>query len=364
MTLKCGIVGLPNVGKSTLFNALTSGAAAAENYPFCTIDPNVGLAELSDPRLTRLAETAKSAKVIPAAVEFCDIAGLVRGASENAGLGNRFLSHIRETDGVAHVVRCFADKDVAHVESKVDPAHDMEVINAELALADLATAEKVRARAVKMGRIGDAEAKNLAAVCEKIIAHLDAGKLARTLDLSEEEKNSAREMFLLTMKPALYVANVDEEADEALLRAAREFAAGGEGGAAEVIPICARLEAEIASLPPEERGEFMREMGLAESGLSRLARAAFGMLGLMTFFTAGPKEARAWVIPRGATAREAAGSIHTDFARGFICAEVCEWGVFAELGGESAARDAGKLRQEGRDYIVRDGDVMHFRFNV
>ena len=390
MTLKCGIVGLPNVGKSTLFNALTSGAAAAENYPFCTIDPNVGLAELQDARLVRLAETVRAAKVVPAAVEFCDIAGLVRGASENAGLGNRFLSHIRETDGVAHVVRCFADKDVSHVEERLDPAHDIAVVNAELALADLATAEKVRARAAKTARIGDAGAKALAAVCEKIIAHLDAGKPARTLDLSDDEKASAREMFLLTMKPAMYVANVDEGwtpdgdgGENEMLRSARDAVRAEEGGTVgtagtagtvgedgrgggggRVIPICARLEAEIASLPLSERGDFLREMGLAESGLSRLARAAFEMLGLMTFFTAGPKEARAWVVRRGATAREAAGAIHTDFARGFICAEVCDWGTFADLGGESSAREAGKLRQEGRDHIVQDGDVIHFRFNV
>ena len=368
MTLKCGIVGLPNVGKSTLFNALTSGAAAAENYPFCTIDPNVGLAELSDPRLTQLAQTAKAARTVPAAVEFCDIAGLVRGASENAGLGNRFLSHIRETDGVAHVVRCFANKDVSHVESAADPARDIGIVNAELALADLATAEKVRARAAKTARVGEAEAKALLNVCEKVIAHLDAGSLARTLDLSDEERALAREMFLLTMKPALFVANVDEEwgAGECarLLAAARDFAKSDEGGGAEVIPICARLEAEIASLPLAERGDFLREMGLEESGLSRLARAAFAMLGLMTFFTAGPKEARAWVVRRGATAREAAGAIHTDFARGFICAEVCDWKTFADLGGELAAKEAGKLRQEGKDYIVKDGDVMHFRFNV
>ena len=372
MTLKCGIVGLPNVGKSTLFNALTSGAAAAENYPFCTIDPNVGLAELQDARLARLAETVRAAKVVPAAVEFCDIAGLVRGASENAGLGNRFLSHIRETDGVAHVVRCFADKDVSHVEERLDPAHDIAVVNAELALADLATAEKVRARAAKTARIGDAGAKALAAVCEKIIAHLDAGKPARTLDLSDDEKASAREMFLLTMKPAMYVANVDEGwtpdgdgGENEMLRSARDAVRAEEGGTVgKVIPICARLEAEIASLPLSERGDFLREMGLAESGLSRLARAAFEMLGLMTFFTAGPKEARAWVVRRGATAREAAGAIHTDFARGFICAEVCDWGTFADLGGESSAREAGKLRQEGRDHIVQDGDVIHFRFNV
>ena len=361
MTLKCGIVGLPNVGKSTLFNALTSGAAAAANYPFCTIDPNVGLAELSDPRLSRLSEVARAAKTIPATVEFCDIAGLVRGASENAGLGNRFLSHIRETDGVAHVVRCFADKDVSHVENRADPADDIAIVNAELALADLATVEKARARAVKTARVGDADAQELLSLCDKIIACLDSGKPARALALNDDEKNRARELFLLTMKPALYVANADEDwrDDDAALAAVREAADG-----AEVVPICARLESEIAEMPPDERDAFMRELGLPESGLSRLARAAYGMLGLATFFTAGPKEARAWTIPRGATAREAAGTIHTDFARGFICAEVCDWKTLCDLGGESAAREAGKLRQEGRDYVMQDGDVAHFRFNV
>lgn len=370
MTLKCGIVGLPNVGKSTLFNALTSGAAAAENYPFCTIDPNIGLAELHDFRLARVAEVAGSAQVIPAAVEFCDIAGLVRGASENAGLGNRFLSHIRETDGIVHVARCFEDGDIAHVENRTDPAHDIAVVNAELILADMAAVEKARAKAAKTARLGDAEAKAFAAVCDKLTARLDGGKMARDLPLDDEEKALAGRLFLLTMKPALCAANVDEAwrpgAEEgALLRAARGFAASAEGGRMEVIPICARMEAEIAALPSAaERGEFLREMGLDESGLSRLARAAFAMLGLEVFFTAGPKEARAWVIRKGASARDAAGVIHTDFAKGFIRAEVCDWQTFAGLGGESAARDAGKLRQEGRDYAVRDGDVMHFKFNV
>ena len=363
MGLKCGIVGLPNVGKSTLFNALTAAGAAADNYAFCTIEPNVGRAELADTRLPPLAATAKSAKIIPAAADFVDIAGLISGAAAGGGLGNRFLAHIRETDGIAHVVRCFDSGDIMHVNGKVSPADDIAVINTELALADLETAEKTLAKNAKIAKTGDKDARALCAVCEKLTAHLGAGNMARELMLDEKESALAATMFLLTAKPVIYAANVGENGfnNNPYLEAVMEIAKKEK---AAVVPVCAQMEADLAGLAEAEKEELLKDYGQTQTGLSRLARAAFDMLGLATYFTAGEKETRAWTIRRGMSAPQAAGVIHTDFMRGFIRAEVCGWKDFVDLGGEAGARTAGKLRLEGKDYTVQDGDVMHFRFNV
>jgi GTP-binding protein YchF len=364
MSLKCGIVGLPNVGKSTTFNALTKAGIAAENYPFCTIEPNVGIVEVPDPRLRQLAAIAKPQKVIPAVVEFVDIAGLVAGASKGEGLGNQFLANIRETDAICHVVRCFDDPNVVHVAGKVDPVSDIEVINTELALADLATVEKQLAKYSKVAKAGgDKEAQRLVAVLTKLQVALDQAKPARTVELSKEEQAVAKPLFLLTMKPTLYCANVAEGGfqNNPLLDRVREHAAR-EG--APVVAICAATEAQIADLPDEDKMVFLADMGLEEPGLNRLIRAAFDLLGLQTYFTAGEKEVRAWTIHKGDTAPQAAAVIHTDFERGFIRAEVIAFDDYVSLKGEHGAKDAGKMRLEGKEYVVRDGDVMHFRFNV
>jgi ribosome-binding ATPase len=364
MSLKCGIVGLPNVGKSTLFNALTKAAIAAENYPFCTIEPNVGIVEVPDPRLTRIADIAKPQKVIPAVVEFVDIAGLVAGASKGEGLGNKFLANIRETDAIAHVVRCFEDANVVHVAGKVDPVSDIETIHTELALADLDTVGRQLSKNVKVAKTGgDKEAQRLVAVLEKAQAALDAGRPARSVDWSKEELAVLKPLFLLTMKPTLYVANVAEHGfDKNPLLERVEAYAKQEG--APVVAICAALEAQIADMSEEDKKVFLADAGLEEPGLNRLARAAYALLGLQTYFTAGPKEVRAWTVLQGATAPQAAGVIHTDFERGFIRAEVATYDDFVANGGEQGAKEAGKLRVEGKEYVVRDGDVMHFRFNV
>jgi ribosome-binding ATPase len=364
MSLKCGIVGLPNVGKSTLFNALTKAGIAAENYPFCTIEPNVGIVEVPDPRLQSLADIVKPQKVLPAIVEFVDIAGLVAGASKGEGLGNQFLANIRETDAIAHVVRCFIDDNVVHVSNKVSPIADIETINTELALADLAAVEKQLSRNQKLAKTAhDKEAARLVAVLEKLQPVLDQARPARTVDLSPEELDVVRPLFLLTMKPAMYIANVNETGfkDNPLLA---EVEAHAKKEGAPVVAICAAMEAEIAELSDEDKTEFLADMGLEEPGLNRVIRTGYKLLGLQTYFTAGVKEVRAWTINVGDTAPRAAAAIHSDFEKGFIRAEVIPYADFISNKGELGARDAGKMRLEGKDYVVHDGDVMHFRFNV
>jgi GTP-binding protein YchF len=363
MSVKCGIVGLPNVGKSTLFNALTEAGIQAENYPFCTIDPNIGVVPIPDPRLDKLAEIVKPRKVIHTTMEFLDIAGLVAGASKGEGLGNKFLANIRETDAICQVVRCFDDDNVVHVSGSVDPVRDMDVINTELALADLETVEKGIQRVSKVAKSGDKEAKAKLAMFEAVREHLDSGRLVISMGLDEEQRAAMYELHLLTAKPVMYVANVNEDGfeDNPYLDTVRQRA---EVEGAQTVAVCAAIEAELVDLDAAERNDYLEELGLEEPGLNRVIRAGYTLLGLQTYFTAGEKEVRAWTVKIGATAPQAAGVIHTDFEKGFIRAEVTSYGDFVACGGEHGAREAGKLRLEGKDYIVHDGDVMHFRFNV
>ena len=363
MGIKCGIVGLPNVGKSTLFNALTKAGIAAANFPFCTIEPNVGVVPVPDPRLNALADIVNPQKVVPTAVEFVDIAGLVAGASKGEGLGNKFLAHIREVDAIAHVVRCFEHGDIVHVAGRVDPIADIETIDTELALADLESVDKALNRAERAAKANDKEALARKPVLQKLSAGLNEGKSARSLGLDEEEKALVRDLFLLTLKPLMYIANVADDGFEnnPLLDAVRERAVT-EG--AEVVPVCAAIEEEMAQLEDADRDEFLKDMGLDEPGLNRVIRAGYKLLDLQTYFTAGVKEVRAWQVKRGATAPQAAGVIHTDFERGFIRAETVGYDDFIQYKGEAGAVAAGRLRKEGKEYIVKDGDVLHFLFNV